>query len=59
MRSFQQIAKKKYNSRFVCYLGTFNNSNICYVKQPGNMLKRSHPSGQIETSMAFVIRGSR
>ncbi|CAB5099829.1 hypothetical protein D3OALGA1CA_3958 [Olavius algarvensis associated proteobacterium Delta 3] len=59
MISFQQKSKKKQ----FCYLNmnseAWARDTIRHIIKLVNGLKRYHPAGQTETSMAGVIRDSR
>ncbi|CAB5079070.1 hypothetical protein D3OALGA1CA_4887 [Olavius algarvensis associated proteobacterium Delta 3] len=59
MKSFQQMPKKKQHRCINVRTESLDRGAICNVEKLMNDLKRFHPAGQTETSMAGVIRDSR
>jgi len=53
------LGKKKQHQRFKVIAAASGREAMCHVEKLINDLKRFHPAGQAETSMAGVIRDSR
>ncbi|CAB5127495.1 hypothetical protein D3OALGA1CA_3986 [Olavius algarvensis associated proteobacterium Delta 3] len=66
MKSFQHLAEKKRYRSARAMMSLFGKNTIDHLqyskktlKNSEKTLKRFHPTGQTEASMAGVIRGSR